>query len=74
MNPSFFTRNLALLIPAQLIGALGSIVLVTLGGILGQSFASNPAWATLPVSLMVVGTAVMTVPAAQIMARVGRRR
>lgn len=67
-------HNLALLMPSQLIGALGSIVLVTLGGILGDQFASNPAWATLPPSMMVVGTALTTVPAALLMARIGRRR
>ncbi|MEM6641012.1 MAG: MFS transporter [Pseudomonadota bacterium] len=67
-------RNLAVLVIAQCVTAVGSIVLVTLGGILGQSLAPHPQWATLPLSLMVLGTATSTVPAAAVMARVGRRR
>ena len=67
------SRQLVILMPAQLVGALGSIVLVTLAGIVGQRFAASPAWATLPLSLMIVATAATTVPAALIMAKIGRR-
>ena len=58
----------------QLISATGSIVLVTIGGILGTRFASDPTLATLPVSAMVVGVAAMAAPAALLMKRIGRRR
>jgi len=44
-----------------------------LGGIIGSSLASNPAWSTLPVSMMVLATAVTTLPAAMLMRKIGRR-
>jgi MFS family permease len=71
-NPAL-NRNVALLMGCQLVGALGSIVLVTLGGIVGGELADNPALATLPLSVMVVCVALTTVPAAMIMRRIGRR-
>ncbi len=52
----------------------GGTVLITLGGIVGREFASVPALATLPVSLLVVGTAAATVFASWTMARIGRSR
>lgn len=67
------TRNLIVLFLCQLISATGSIVLVTLGGIIGSSLSSNPAFATLPVSMMVVSVAATTIPASMLMRRVGRR-
>lgn len=67
-------RNILLLLCCQLISATGSIVFVTLGGIIGSGLAGNPALATLPVSLMVVSTAATTIPATVLMHYVGRRR
>jgi MFS family permease len=46
--------------------------MVTLGGIIGSQLTSNPAWATLPVSLWVLTTAASAVPAALLMRRIGR--
>ncbi len=66
-------RNLAILIGAQLCFTSGSVLLVTIGGIVGSRIAPSPNLATLPVSLMVLGTAAMTVPAAMLMQRFGRR-
>ncbi|MDJ0918576.1 MAG: MFS transporter [Woeseiaceae bacterium] len=66
-------NNLIILVLCQLISATGSIVMVTLGGIIGASLAGNPAFATLPVSVMVVAVAVTTIPASLLMRRVGRR-
>ncbi len=66
--------NLVLLVICQLISATGSIVFVTLGGIIGATLAENPAWATLPVSMMVISVAVTTVPATILMRRIGRSR
>ena len=66
-------RNLILLVFTQLISATGSIIFVMLGGIIGSSLASNPAWSTLPVSMMVLATAVTTFPAAMLMRQIGRR-
>ena len=66
-------RNLAILIGAQLCFTSGSVLLVTIGGIVGSQIAPSPTLATLPVSLMVLGTAVTTIPAAMLMQRFGRR-
>ena len=66
--------NLVLLVICQLISATGSIVFVTLGGIIGARLADNPAWATLPVSMMVISVALTTVPATMLMRRIGRSR
>lgn len=66
--------NILLLATCQLISATGSIVVVTLGGIIGARLASNPALATLPVSIMVVTVASATIPATILMRAIGRRR
>jgi MFS family permease len=68
------TRNLLILVSCQLISATGSVVFVTLAGIIGATLTSELAWATLPVSAMVLATAATTVPASLLMRRVGRRR
>lgn len=47
--------------------------MVSLGGLVGQKLASNPALVTLPVSLLNLGLALGTVPAAMVMRRFGRR-
>jgi MFS family permease len=66
--------NLLVLVICQMISATGSIVFVTLGGIIGSTLSSNPAWATLPISMMVIAVAATTVPATMLMRRVGRGR
>ncbi|MCI0518321.1 MAG: MFS transporter [Woeseiaceae bacterium] len=48
-------------------------MIVTLGGIIGSMLAGNPAFATLPVSLMVVSVAVTAIPATALMRRIGRK-
>ena len=66
-------RNLSLLVTCQLISTTGSIVMVTLGGIIGSTLAANKAFATLPLSMMVVAIATTTIPATMLMRRIGRR-
>ena len=66
-------RNVVVLFFGQVIFLTGTVTLVTLGGIVGSQIAPDPALATLPLSLMVVGTAAGTVPAALLMQRIGRR-
>jgi len=77
-NPAAAMRmkngNLVILVLCQLISATGSIVFVTLGGIIGSTLTSNPAWATLPVSMMVISVAATTVPATILMRKVGRSK
>ncbi len=66
-------RNLVILFLCQLISSTGSIVVVTLGGIIGASLTENPELATLPVSLMVVVSALTTIPASMLMRAIGRK-
>ncbi len=73
-SPVVIKQNLAILIVCQLISATGSIVIVTLAGIIGASLTPNPAWSTLPVSMTVVAVAASTVPATLLMRRIGRPR
>ena len=51
----------------------GTVMLITVGDIIGHEIAPDPSLATLPVALMVVGTALTTIPAAMTMQRIGRR-
>jgi MFS family permease len=67
------TRNIGILMICQCVATSATVLVVTIGGIVGSVLAPNPAWATLPLSLMVVGTAGCAVPAAQLMRRIGRR-
>lgn len=67
------TRNIVLLTLCQMISATGSIVLVTLGGIIGSQLTDQPALATLPISVMVISVAATTVPATVLMRAIGRR-
>lgn len=68
------SRNVSILSISQAIGISGLGVVVLLGGIIGSELSPSPAWTTLPVSIMVVGMALSTIPAARLMARIGRRR
>ena len=67
-------RNLIILVLCQLISATGSIVFITLGGIIGVTLAADPAWATLPISMVVIATAMTAIPATMLMRRIGRAR
>lgn len=66
--------NLVILVFCQLISATGSIVMVTLGGIIGSTLAGNLALSTLPISMTVVAVALTTVPATILMRKIGRSR
>ena len=67
-------RNLIILVMCQLISTTGSIVMVGLGGIIGSTLSTNKAFATLPLSMMVVAIAATTIPATMLMRRIGRRK
>lgn len=67
-------RNVLLLTGAAALSMSSSVVVVLVGGIVGRELAPSPGLATVPVSAMIVGTALATVPAALLMQRVGRRR
>ncbi len=65
--------NLAVLCLCQLVSVSGSVLVVTVGGLVGMELATDPRIATLPLSIMIVGTALSTVAAALLMQRYGRR-
>lgn len=67
-------RNIVYYFFAQVAFASGTVLVVTLGGIVGDALAPSAALATLPLSSMVVGTAAATVPTALLMQRMGRRK
>lgn len=71
--PAPVRRNLAVLVAAQSLGGASAPIIISLGGIVGQSLASNPSLATLPVSVYNLGVALSTIPAALLMRRLGRR-
>ncbi len=67
-------RSVAVLTAAQSLFQTASILLVTLSGLIGLSLAPDRALATLPLSAMIVGGALVMVPASLLMQRWGRRR
>ncbi len=67
-------KNLILLFLSQVLGGSGASIMVLVGGLVGTDLAPSPSLATLPISLMVVGVAVSTLPVAWLLRRVGRRR
>jgi MFS family permease len=67
------TKNIYLLAVAYALNFCGPPIVLLVGGIVGAQLAPTQALATLPISMMVIGQAVMTIPAALIMRRIGRR-
>ncbi|WP_290546001.1 MFS transporter [Aestuariivirga sp.] len=66
-------RNAMILAAAQaLYGAVTTAVVVT-AGLVGSQLSPSPVWATLPMSMMIVGTALSTFPISLMMRRIGRR-
>ncbi|MGV6803429.1 MAG: MFS transporter [Ruegeria sp.] len=66
-------RNVAVLVAAQAILGAQMPMIFTVGGLAGQSLASNPCLATLPISLIVLGSMLAATPVSAIMQRWGRR-
>ena len=66
-------RNLGLLVAAQSLGGASPPIIISLGGLVGQSLSSTPTAATLPVSLYQLGLALSTLPMAWLIQRLGRR-
>lgn len=66
-------RNARLLVAAQALGGAAPPIIISLGGIVGQTLTTNPTLSTLPVSLYNLGLALSTIPAAMLMRRLGRR-
>jgi len=68
-----FSRNLFVLILCQAFGMTAAPIMVFLGGIIGTGMAPDPKWATLPIVLMIVGTASFIIPAVLFMKSYGRK-
>ncbi|KUJ85943.1 multidrug MFS transporter [Ruegeria marisrubri] len=66
-------RNVAVLVAAQAILGAQMPMIFTVGGLAGQSLATNPCLATLPISLIVLGSMLAATPISSIMQRWGRR-
>lgn len=66
-------RNVAILAANQALFLIAAITVMTLSGLVGQRLTPNPALATLPVAMMMVGVVVASLPASLLMKRVGRR-
>lgn len=66
-------RNVAVLVLAQAVLGAQMPMIFTIGGLAGQSLAPNPCWATLPISLIVLGSMLSATPLSALMQRYGRR-
>lgn len=65
--------NIKRLSAAQALAGANATVIMTTGAVVGSILAPSLAWATVPVSTMVVGTAIGTLPAGYIARRHGRK-
>lgn len=74
LNSPSRNSNVLILSFSQAIALSGASIVVLLGGLIGRETAPSPTLATLPISLMVVGVAFSSIPAAFLMQRIGRRR
>ena len=66
-------RNMWVLIAAQAVIGAQMPVIFTIAGLAGGMLASNPCWATLPITMTVVGSMLWAQPLSAIMQRYGRR-
>lgn len=66
-------RNVVILSLCQAFGFSGLPMVIFVGGIVGTKLSPTPILATLPVSTMIVGIALFTIPAAFLMKRIGRK-
>lgn len=66
-------RNVAVLVGAQALLGAQMPMIFTIAGLAGQSLASNVCFATLPISLIVLGSMLAATPVSAIMQKYGRR-
>ncbi|MGB5862698.1 MAG: MFS transporter [Sulfitobacter sp.] len=66
-------RNVAVLVAAQAILGAQMPMVFLVGGLAGQSLATNICFATLPISMIVLGSMISATPVSAIMQRYGRR-
>ncbi|WP_136637483.1 MFS transporter [Pseudooceanicola onchidii] len=66
-------RNVMVLVAAQAFLGAQMPMIFTIGGLAGQSLASNACFATLPISMIVLGSMLSATPVSAIMQKYGRR-
>lgn len=66
-------RNAFVLAVAQALYGSTTTALVVTAGLIGSQLAPNAFWATMPMTAMIVGTALTTYPQSLLMRRIGRR-
>jgi MFS family permease len=66
-------RNALILALSQALYSSATVIMFTTAGLVGVQIAPSKAWATLPISAFVIGTALSTVPASLLMRVIGRR-
>lgn len=66
-------RNVLVLAICQVLFGTGRSLLIVTAPLIAYSIASHKGLATLPTTLVIVGTAVMTIPASLLMRQVGRK-
>ncbi|WP_050522335.1 MFS transporter [Pseudorhodobacter wandonensis] len=71
--PADSRRNVWVLVAAQAILGAQMPMIFTIAGLAGQTLASNACWATLSISIMVVGSMLSATPLSAIMQKYGRR-
>ena len=72
-NNQLAKRNVAVLICAQAILGSQMPIIFTVGGLAGQSLASNACFATLPISMIVLGSMLTASPLSNLMQKFGRK-
>ncbi|MCY1125616.1 MFS transporter [Frigidibacter sp. RF13] len=65
-------RNVMVLVAAQAIMGSQMPMIFIVGGLAGQMLATNPCWATLPISMIVLGSMLSANPLSALMAHYGR--
>ena len=66
-------RNVLVLTGCQALLQTGMVMIITSGGLAGYMLASDKSLATLPISFLMIGTMITTIPASLFMGRFGRR-
>lgn len=65
--------NVLILVFCQMMFIIAAITVMTLSGVIGLQLSPDPAYATLPIAVMMFGTVISTLPASLLMAKIGRR-
>jgi MFS family permease len=70
---SLARRNVLVLVAAQAVLGAQLPMIFTIAGLAGSSLAPNKCWATLPITMMVIGSMLTATPLSMLMQRYGRR-